>query len=76
MAKHRRGKPQVLITRRVKVRNFNDVKATAVKFNDEMKRAGCFPSMVYRAESDLNDVLFLMDWTSHDAFNPIPRIAR
>ncbi len=59
----------VLVTMRVKVNDFDGVKAAAAKFNDTMRRAGCHWSKIYRAEKDPNDVLFLMEWESHDAFN-------
>jgi quinol monooxygenase YgiN len=54
---------------RVKVKDFAGVKAAAVKYADTMKRIGCHWSKIYRAEKDPNDVLFLMEWESHAAFN-------
>jgi quinol monooxygenase YgiN len=59
----------VLVTMRVKVNNFDGVKAAMAKYADAMKRLGCHWAKVYRAEKDSNDVLFLMEWESHDAFN-------
>jgi quinol monooxygenase YgiN len=59
----------VLVTMRVKVKDFNGTKAAAAKYADSMKRAGCHWAKVYRAEKDPNDVLWLMEWESHDAFN-------
>jgi quinol monooxygenase YgiN len=59
----------VLVTMRVKVKDFEGVKAAMTKYADGMKKAGCHWAKVYRAEKDPNDVLFLMEWESHDAFN-------
>jgi quinol monooxygenase YgiN len=59
----------VLVTMRVKVKNFEGVKAAMAKYADSMKAAGCHWAKVYRAEKDPNDVLFLMEWDSHEAFN-------
>ena len=59
----------VLVTMRVKVNSFDGVKAAMARYAPDMKRAGCHWAKVYRAEKDPNDVLFLMEWESHDAFN-------
>lgn len=59
----------VLVTMRVKVKDFEGVKAAAAKHKAAMKAAGCHWSKIYRAEKDPNDILFLMEWDSHDAFN-------
>ena len=59
----------VLVTMRVKVKDFEGVKAAMAKYAGAMKRVGCHWAKVYRAEKDPNDVLFLMEWESHDAFN-------
>ncbi|MEK6573934.1 MAG: antibiotic biosynthesis monooxygenase [Chloroflexota bacterium] len=59
----------MLVTMRVKVKDFEGVKVAAAKYADGMKKAGCHWSRIYRAEKDPNDVLFLMEWESHDAFN-------
>jgi quinol monooxygenase YgiN len=59
----------VLVTMRVKVKDFEGVKAAAAKYKDTMKAAGCHWSKIYRAEKDPNDILFLMEWESHEAFN-------
>jgi len=58
----------VLVTMRVKVLNFEGVKAAMAKYAGEMKDAGCHWARVYCAEKDPNDVLFLMEWESHKAF--------
>ena len=59
----------VLVTMRVKVNDFAGTKAAAAKYADAMKRAGCHWLKIYRAEKDPNDVLWLMEWESHEAFN-------
>ena len=59
----------VLVTMRVKVKDFAGVKAAMAQYAGGMKRAGCHWAKVYRAEKDPNDILFLMEWDSHEAFN-------
>ncbi len=59
----------VLVTMRVKVNDFEGVRKAAAKYRDRMQAAGCHWSKIYRAEKDPNDVLFLMEWESHEAFN-------
>jgi quinol monooxygenase YgiN len=59
----------VLVTMRVRVNDFAGVKAAMAKYAAGMKQIGCHWAKVYRAEKDPNDVLFLMEWESHDAFN-------
>src|SRR5512135_584928 len=59
----------VLVTMRVRVNDFSGVKAAMAKYAARMKSTGCHWAKVYRAEKDPDDVLFLMEWESHDAFN-------
>jgi quinol monooxygenase YgiN len=59
----------VLVTMRVRVNDFAGVKAAMAKYAAGMKGLGCHWAKVYRAEKDPNEVLFLMEWESHDAFN-------
>lgn len=59
----------VLVTMRVKVKDFAGVKAAMAKYAGDMQRTGCHWAKVYRAEKDPHDILFLMEWESHDAFN-------
>ena len=59
----------VLITMRVKVHNFEGTKKAADLFVKNAKKAGCHSAKVYRSEKDPNDVLWLMEWESHEAFN-------
>jgi quinol monooxygenase YgiN len=59
----------VLITMRVKVHDFEGTKKAAEMFARSAKKAGCHWAKVYRSEKDPNDVLWLMEWESHEAFN-------
>jgi hypothetical protein len=59
----------VLVTMRVKVNDFAGVKAAMAKYAGGMKQIGCHWAKVYRAEKDPNEILFLMERESHDAFN-------
>ena len=59
----------VLITMRVKVHDFGGIQKAMAKYGPGMKAVGCHWAKVYRAEKDPNDVLFLMEWESHAAFN-------
>lgn len=38
-------------------------------FAQTAKKSGCHWAKVYRSEKDSNDVLWLMEWESHEAFN-------
>ena len=59
----------VLITMRVKVHDYEGTKKAVKMFSQSAKKAGCHWAKVYRSEKDPNDVLWLMEWESHDAFN-------
>ncbi len=59
----------VLITMRVKVHDFEGTRKAAEMFAKGAKAAGCHWAKVYRSEKDPNDVLWLMEWESHEAFN-------
>jgi quinol monooxygenase YgiN len=58
----------VLVTMRVKVHDFEGTKKAAILFAAKAKGAGCRWAKVYRSEKDPNDVLWLMEWDSHRAF--------
>ena len=58
----------VLITMRVKVHDFEGTKKAAEMFAKSAKKDGCLWAKVYRSEKDPNDVLWLMEWESHAAF--------
>ena len=38
-------------------------------FAKKAKKTGCHWARVYLSEKDPNDVLWLMEWESHEAFN-------
>ena len=59
----------VLITMRVKVNDFEGTKQAAAYFAHIAKQAGCYWAKVYRSQKDPNEVLWLMEWESHEAFN-------
>ncbi len=59
----------VLITMRVKVHDFEGTRKAAELFAKNAREAGCHWAKIYRSEKDPNDVLWLMEWESHEAFN-------
>jgi quinol monooxygenase YgiN len=59
----------VLITMRAKVHDFEGTKKAAEMFAKTAGKAGCHWAKVYRSEKDPNDILWLMEWESHEAFN-------
>ena len=59
----------VLITMRVVVTDFEGTKKAAEMFVKNAKKAGCHSARIYRSEKNPNDVLWLMEWESHEAFN-------
>jgi len=59
----------VLITMRVKVHDFEGTRKAAEMFAKNAGKAGCHWGKVYRSEKDPNDILWLMEWESHEAFN-------
>lgn len=59
----------VLITVRVKVNDFEGTKKAATMFAESAKKVGCHWAKVYPSEKDPNDILWLMEWESHNAFN-------
>jgi len=59
----------VLITMRVKVHDFEGTKKAAALFVKSAKKDGCHSAKVYQSENDPNDVLWVMEWESHEAFN-------
>ena len=64
---------QILFTMRIKTANWDRLK----KANDEVfgglldkaREAGLISSKVYRSEADPSEVLFVMQWSSHDALH-------
>ncbi len=59
----------VLVTMRVKVHDFEGTRRVAELLVKSAKQAGCMSSKIYRSDKDPNDVLWLMEWESHEACN-------
>ena len=59
----------VLVTMRVKVHDFEGTRKAAEMFAENAGNSGCHSAKVYRSEKDPNDVLWVMEWESHEAFN-------
>lgn len=58
----------VLVTMRVKVNDFKGTQQAVAKYGDAMLRAGCHWFKVYQRDGDEKEVLWLMEFDSHDAF--------
>lgn len=58
----------VLVSMRVKVRDFEGTKQAVAKYSPAMKKAGCHWFKVYQRDGDEKEVLWLMEFDSHEAF--------
>lgn len=58
----------VLVTMRVKVHDFAGTKQAADKYGEAMRKAGCHWYKVYQRDGDEKEVLWLMEFDSHEAF--------
>jgi hypothetical protein len=58
----------VLVTMRVKVHDFEGTKQAVEQYGDAMKKAGCHWLKVYQRDGDDREVLWLMEFDSHEAF--------
>ena len=58
----------VLVTMRVKVHDFKGTKQAVEKYGDAMLNAGCHGFKVYQRDGDAKEVLWLMEFDSHEAF--------
>lgn len=58
----------VLVTMRVKVHDFAGTKQAAGKYGEAMRKAGCHWYKVYQRDGDEKEVLWLMEFDSHEAF--------
>ena len=58
----------VLVTMRVKVHNFEGAKQAVAKYGDALLKAGCHWFKVHQRDGDDNEVLWLMEFESHEAF--------
>ena len=61
----------ILITKRVKVRDFEGTKKAAAKYAQKLKKAGCLTFKIYRSDDDPNFLLWLMEWESRAAFEAL-----
>ena len=58
----------VLVTMRVKVHDFGGTEQAVEKYGDAMLKAGCHWFKVYQRDGDDREVLWLMEFDSHEAF--------
>ena len=58
----------VLVTMRVKVHDFAGTKQAVAKHGETMRKAGCHWFKVYQRDGDEKEVLWLMEFDSHEAF--------
>ncbi len=58
----------VLVTMRVKVHDFEGTKKAVAKYGSAMKKAGCHWFKVYQRDGDEMEVLWLMEFDNHEAF--------
>jgi quinol monooxygenase YgiN len=58
----------VLVTMRVKVHDFEGTRKAVAKYGAAMKKGGCHWYRVYQKDGDDKEVLWMMEFDSHDAF--------
>ena len=58
----------VPVTRRVKVHDFEGTEHAVAKYGDAMLKAGCHSFKVYQRDGDDREVLWLVEFDSHEAF--------
>ena len=58
----------VLVTMRVKVHDFEGTRQAVAKYGEAMTKAGCHWFKVYQRDGDEKEVLWLMEFDSHAAF--------
>ena len=58
----------VLVTMRVKVHAFEGTQQAVAKYGETMLKAGCHWLKVYQRDGDEKEVLWLMEFDSHEAF--------
>jgi quinol monooxygenase YgiN len=58
----------VLVTMRVKVHDFEGTSQAVAKYGDVMLKSGCHWYKVYQRDGDDKEVLWLMEFDSHEAF--------
>lgn len=58
----------VLVTMRVKVHDFEGTQQAVSKYGDAIRKAGCHWFKVYQRDGDEKEVLWLMEFDNHEAF--------
>jgi len=58
----------VLVTMRVKVHDFQGTRDAVDKFGSTMRKSGCHWFKVYQRDGNEKEVLWLMEFDSHEAF--------
>ena len=58
----------VLVTMRVKVHDFEGTQQAVAKYGESMLKSGCHWYKVYQRGGDEKEVLWLMEFDSHAAF--------
>ena len=58
----------VLVTMRVKVHDFEGTRQAVARYGDAMLKARCHWFKVYQRDGDKKEVLWLMEFDSHAAF--------
>ena len=58
----------VLVSMRFRVRSFHGMEEAIAKYGESIKRSGCNWYRVYRRDLDPQEVLWLMEFESHEAF--------
>ena len=61
----------VLATMRVKVHDFEGMKQAVAKYGDAMIKNGCHWYKVYQRDGDDKEVLWMMEFDSHEAFENV-----
>jgi len=59
----------VLVTMRVKVHDFEGTKQAVANYGDALQKAGCHWFKVYQRDGDDKEVLWLMEFDTHEAFH-------
>jgi quinol monooxygenase YgiN len=58
----------VLVTMRVKVHDFEGTRLAVAKYGEALRKAGCHWFQVHQRDGDEKEVLWLMEFDSHEAF--------
>jgi hypothetical protein len=58
----------VLVTMRVKVHDFEGSRQAVARYGDAIRQSGCHWFKVYQRDGNDREVLWLMEFDSHEAF--------